>query len=591
LKQDDYTPEQQRFIENPDARSVLLAPPGSGKTHTLMGRIKWLEQNDPAPLVALTFTNRAARELEQRIAADPDLARYKDQIWAGTFHSYCIEAMRRFPSLRDTYGLEPDFAVAPRPEGRTEADIMACTLGHQLKQLAHDMGHKETLSKVAKRLEWDADFETIWTHRLVSQNIVDYEFVMRSAPEILRRPDCAYRPAHIVVDEIQDVGHQERLTIEAFATFAKTISTVGDPDQSIYGFRGAAPVWCESGLKNQGFDYYRLSMNFRSGDAIIETLNRIFPGKCQAVDRPATVRVVKHLNEAAEAQWIADDIIDRIAKGQRPGGIAVIARRHARYATVARVLAERGIPVESPNDTIRAAREKPVADTLAVLRALARPDVGPTLLHAALVLGAPESMVNDLRLKALERRTSVLALVRDECSGISPWQELLALIEAPAGLDQARAMLERAINLVHDQTGAWFSEDGRDAIDRYWIAWAKNGDKSAGLAGFVVFVDTCRPQDLIEDAADAVVCGSIHGVKGLEYDVVYLIGLEKGETPKELRDSNAREELRIFYVGASRARHCLILCKVLEKERFAGSGRPVPVEPSPYLELVGVVDR
>ncbi len=585
------TLEQQRFVENTSARSVLLAPPGSGKTHTLKGRMKWLFEHDPAPLVALTFTNRAARELEQRIAADVDLAPYKAQIWAGTFHSYCIEAMRRFPGLQEIYGLEPDFAVAPRPGGRTEDEILAHTLGHQIKQLAHDLGYKETLSKVAKRLEWDADFEAIWTHRLVSQNIVDYEFVMRSAPEILRRSDCTYRPAHIVVDEIQDVGHQERLTIEAFATFARTISTVGDPDQSIYGFRGAAPLWCESGLKNQGFDYYRLSMNFRSGNAIIETLNRIFPGKCQAVDRPATVRIVEHLNEVQEAQWIADDIVGRLAAGTCPGNIAVIARRHARYATVARVLQERGIPVESPNDTIRAARERPVADTLAVLRALARPDVGPTLLHATLVLGAPETAVNEIRLKALERRATVLALVRGECSGISPWQELLALVEAPESLDQVCGSIDRAIGLVHDRTGAWFSEAGRDAIDRYWSAWAKNGDTGEGLGGFVVFVDTCRPQDLIEDAADAVVCGSIHGVKGLEYDVVYLIGLEKGETPKELRDSNAREELRIFYVGASRARHCLVLCRVCEKERYAGSGRPVPVEPSPYLGLVGVTDR
>ncbi len=591
-----YTEEQQRFVENASARSVLIAPPGSGKTHTLKGRIKWLFEHDPALLVALTFSNRAARELEQRIAEDDALAPYMDRIWAGTFHAYCIETLRRFKLLPKVYGLEPDFAVAPRPDGKTERDILSCTLGHQLKQLGADLGYKDSVPKLAKRLEWDRDFETMWTHRLIAQNVVDYEFVMRAASQILRRPDCEYRPSHIVVDEIQDVGHQERMTIEAFATFAKTISAVGDPDQSIYSFRGAVPIWCESSLKSQGFDYYQLSINFRSGNGIIDLLNRIFPGKCQAVERVGTVQMIECANEGTEADWISTDIVDRIAAGQELGGIAVIARRHGRYATVARVLVEKGIPVESPNETITMAREKPFADTLAVLRALSRPD-GPLLLHAATSLGAPEEEVNELRLRSMEQRISMIRLLPVlSCATRSPWRDLLALMDGPVppeGADRVQESIEKAKALVSGQTGARFSEPLRTAMSRYWIAWLKSvrgmQRETVTLASLVHFIDTCKPQDFME-GADAVVCSSIHGVKGLEYDVVYLLGLEKNEMPKELGISNAREELRIFYVGASRARHALVLCRVREKEKFPG-GYPVPVEPSPYMELVGTLDE
>ncbi len=414
------TAEQAAFVESTEPRTVLLAGPGTGKTHTLNYRIDWLlQEHGLSPIAVLTFTNRAARELKNRVAQNRSITPgIRDLVYIGTFHAYCISVMRHHRDLRYEHGLTNEFVASPRPGGKDEEAIMGHPLAMPLRQLVTRMGMKERLTKAVQRLDEDPEFERIWHEMLVSMDMADYELVMKITQSIfLNHPERI--PNHIVVDEGQDVGAGVRWIVERVAPYVKTISVVGDDWQSIYSFLGGYRGWIVHDLKSQGYKYHYLTENFRCGSRILDMLNRLMDGA--ETTRPGAVakrdlegavhfRCSETLEE--ESNRLIESVKEQIAGGVAPSKIAVLARTHFRYKVAREALKKAGIAVQAPDEIYEAMKTPAFATIVTVLRWIQNPENDSLFEQAALRLNAFTRDLTVMRAQAAKTGASLFRCMR-----------------------------------------------------------------------------------------------------------------------------------------------------------------------------------
>ncbi len=599
------TIEQAAFVESTEPRTVLLAGPGTGKTHTLSYRINWLlQEHGLSPIAVLTFTNRAARELRSRIAQSRSVItpEFRDLVYVGTFHAYCISVMRHYPDLRFEYGLSNEFVASPRPGGKDEEAIMGHPLGMPLRQLVTRMGTKETLTKAAQRLNEDPEFERIWHQNLVSMDMADYELVMKVTQSIfLDHPERI--PSHIILDEGQDVGAGVRWIVERIAPHVKTISVVGDDWQSIYSFLGGYRGWIVHDLKNQGYKYRYLTENFRCGSRILDTLNRLMEG----ADKTRPEAIAKRDLEGRvsfccsdtleqESERLVENIRDQLDRGAVRSKIAVLARTHSRYRVAREALKRAGIPVQAPDEMYEAMETPVFATIVSVLRWIQSPENDHLFEQAALRLGAEPGQLTLLRSDKAFKATG--SLFRAVLASATEWHEkrpfkfllgfrkgfenggLYWLLGGISGLAESQWIRDQFLRLF--DTYRLYSSEDWEAMDR---------DR---ISEFLQFLNDCRTQDLLtatgEDAGVTVT--TVHSAKGLEFTHVHFLGFEEGEMPKGRADSELEEECRVCFVGMSRASHELTLYRVRNKPKYPGAPFSEPVAASPFwIQVNGGIDR
>ena len=531
--------EQRLAAETVDGPLLIVAGPGSGKTRTLTHRLAHLVSGhgaEPAGCLAVTFTRRAADELRSRLRAL--LPEAWTRVPVHTFHSLGLAMLREHWNAA---GLQRGFRVAPEAERlRLLRDALGVSERQARARLTAISRAKRTGAAADEKLApaWNA-----YAREMEARNWCDFEdLVIRAADALEADPAVRdltqQRYPHVCIDEYQDVDEQQVRLIRLLAPPGGNICAIGDPDQAIYGFRGADPsFFARFSDDYPGARVVRLGRNYRSGANIVTLSSQVIGPSTTAGssipvldDAPDRVTLHEAPSEKAEAEFIVQSLeealgghsffsIDsgRTAEGKEHdlsfSDFAVLYRTEAQAAPVAEALQRSGMPFQRRSH-----------DPL-----LAHPGV------AALV-------------EALERSHGAGTV----------GQRLEA-----AGRDGERQAeeLQEAVELLKPLADAC-----GDDLERFLSELA-----------LATQVDTWDPR------ADRISLLTLHAAKGLEFPVVFIVGCEDGLLPLGwggAAPENPDEERRLFYVGVTRARTRLYLCRA-RKRRWRGTVRDMA--PSPYL--------
>ena len=571
------------------ARAVCVtAGPGTGKTHTLAARIVWLIQErgtKPGEITAVTFTNRAAGELRARLEALLGGRRAAHGITVGTFHSICLGILSKRSQGVRLAGPYETLAAAE------EVISVQRGTGSARKLL-------EGVSRWKNGLETDVPEKLCQDYcaRLAALGLLDYDDLLLEVLELWRekKPTVGLERSlrHLLVDEFQDCDELQYELIRAWSQKGESLFAIGDPDQSIYGFRGASPT-CFARLEEDfpDLERVRLVQNYRSTPEILGAALPVIdrnPGPARVLvpqgASGAPVRLLEAESDLSEAIFVAKEVARQVGgvdmlEAQREGrtvdrargfqDFGVLCRTRRQLDILERCLSRDGIPcVVAGRDDFLADRK--VRGGLCFLRNLLEPEDG-LALQSALTLGW--DCPTDLSQAAVEAWS---------CTAGTAEERIRYLL----GLYPQVPYLERWGDLASELLPSL----RRERPDRLLGRWADAQDCAEEepvqrLLHMAVFYPTLqellknltigREGDLLRSAgldyaAGAVSLMTLHASKGLEFPVVFLCGVKAGTLPleSERRPADEEEERRLFYVGMTRAREELLLLTRKEESRF-----------------------
>ena len=624
----DLNPEQRAAVEHGDGAVLVIAGAGSGKTRVLTARIAHLIAQGVAPesVLAFTFTNRAAREMRERIAGA--VGAVAARLWVGTFHSTGVRILRREAGAGRIEGLPASFVIYDREDQLAVVEEVLQGLGlpegalkpgealHRISDAKNQLVSVEEFERVAVSPH-EARVAACYAgyqQALRAQGALDFDDLIVEVVRLLgSRPDVAERYRrrfrHVLVDEYQDTNHAQFRFAQALSAGHGNVFAVGDDDQSIYGWRGADlsnVLEFESAFP--GTTLLRLEQNYRStanilraANAVIEN-NRERKGKRLWCDRGdgARLRFVLAADEQDEARRISGFLRERLRAGGRLDGAAVLYRTNAQARALETELRQQGMRYEIVGGVSFYARRE-VKDLLAYLRLALNPadrvafwrvwntprrglgDVLRTRLEAR----DPDRPLDALRGLAAEGVLRGGARSGAE-SFIGLMDELRArLAEPPAEL--LRLVLERTEYLRSlEEAGEGDATDRRANVEELVAAaqaFARSSEdapsegvpsEAAGsVAGFLAESALITDADRLEEGADRVLLLTAHNAKGLEFPAVVVAGLEEGLFPHASALEETREleeERRLFYVALTRARDEVLLTAAAYRRRMAAGG-------------------
>jgi len=613
----DLNPAQREATSAPAGPLLILAGAGSGKTRVLTRRIAWLIRRQGVPaqrILAVTFTNRAAGEMRERV--ESLLGQSVRGLWIGTFHAICLRWLKRHapaagygPQLsvcdaEDQLSLlrrllkEEGFDHSPRRARELQAIISRAKnrsqTAEQFQEAARSpaqmlAGRLYRAYQDALRRQSAADFDDLLleTHRLFSGH-----------PEIADA--YARQFEHVLVDEYQDTNHVQFLLVERLARVHGNILVVGDDDQSIYGWRGAEVRNILDFREHfpQATIFY-LEQNYRSTRPILEFANAAIAVNAGRYAKQLwTERPGGGLPEfflAADEDEEAEEVAARAVAARERGGrryrdLAVFYRTHAQSRALEDAFLRRGIPYVIVGGIYFYARRE-VKDLLSYLRVLVNPRDETSLRRA---LTVPRRGIGERTLEALlaeirEQDADALEWIRARAPEGVPARARAALAAFGEMMAALRARLaeppERILSEVVAATGyrEYLREQGGDWEER--LANVEELLESArlftsrdegGVAEYLDQVSLMTSGDALDARADAVTLMTAHNAKGLEFPQVFVTGLEEGLFPhaSALEDrEELEEERRLFYVACTRAKDELTLSASQIRRRFSsGAG-------------------
>ncbi|OQX19941.1 MAG: hypothetical protein BWK76_02915 [Desulfobulbaceae bacterium A2] len=602
-------PRQTAVVASPARRLLVQAGPGTGKTHTLVQRLRRVLAESPGPCTVITFTNRAADELRRRLG---DVAAAAEtRLFIGTFHGYCLHWLRRFQPLQVAGPeLRRWFLLRLRPELSTTA---LAALSQRLSQKFAAVGSGTVLH--AAEVEDDSAFAA-YGAALAAEGLIDLDDIIPRLLALLQDAGAAARVIRqgtglLAVDEFQDVNAVQYALVRSLAE-TSPLFAIGDPDQAIYSFRGADPAFFYRCIEELGPELHALTCNYRCGRSIMaaaaELLDR--QGTDPALTRPRAAednppgQVLRHRagDGRAEAEFVVETIetlmggtshrrIERLAKGaaQSPEGerafrdFAVLYRMGWQGEAVAERLSRAGLPYQMVDVTpfFLTGQARLLHE---YLQAAARP--GDFFRYVSLLAG--EAKLTPAGLRRLE-----LALPR---SGQDFFAAAAETGTAIAGLEQGLACLAQRLcrlcetsrtaglaGALTELAGELHLDSGREEVRRLLELAVACGQ---GLTDFAEHLARTADSVVYDQQAEAVTLSTLHAAKGLEFPVVFILGLEEGILP-HLRESSAEEagqriaeERRLLYVGMTRAESCLYLLDAVRRLRH---GRWQNQSPSRFL--------
>ena len=629
----DLNPEQYRAATHGDGPMLILAGAGTGKTRVLTARIAWLVAQgvDPASILAVTFTNKAAKEMRERVAGSVNSEQAK-LITLSTFHALCVRMLRKHAHL---LGYKENFSIFDESDQMGLMKKLAARIHDKENPLDPNLA-RNVISK-AKNFGIGEPDETgtalgslfsKYQNELRSLNAMDFDDLLLKARELLRdhpeaRADLRSRYRHILVDEFQDTNKLQLELVSLLAADERpNICVVGDDDQSIYGWRGAeAANLLEFERHFPGPEVIKLEQNYRSTDVILSVANRLIKNNSRRRGKNLwsdskegePVRILSAADDKTEAEFIADEIqaTGPLSSKARPWtDFAILYRMNAQSRQFEEVLRERRIPYRVVGGKSFFDRRE-VKDVVAYLRALLNPDDDNALLR---VLANPPRGIG----------AATLQLATE--AGAKNGKGLLAILNDPEHLDVSSSRTRGAIQRFTEDWGAYriqLQTPGADAAailrsileECGYFEDLKKSCKTDeesdnrqenvrellnALAGYCQrhpkegprgFLDGLMlEQEKEEEKAeerDGVTLITLHAAKGLEFSQVWLVGAEDGLLPHERSKSEGtvEEERRLLYVGITRARHRLTITHCSTRRKF---GSVMSCTPSPFLlELAG----
>jgi DNA helicase-2/ATP-dependent DNA helicase PcrA len=619
-------PAQREAVLHVDGPLLVVAGAGSGKTRVLTHRVAHLIRAHgvkPNEILAITFTNKAATEMRERL--ERILGRTARSIWILTFHAACGRMLRR---EAERLGYRSSFTIYDQADQVRVVKACLEELGKDPKrftprgihaQISNAKNQLVSPEEYASRVAsfWDqtvAEVYEAYQRRLFASNAVDFDDmlmltvdVLERFPEALERWQSAFH--HVLVDEYQDTNHAQYRLLQLLAAKHRNVFAVGDPDQSIYAFRGAD-------IRNildfeqdfGGADTIALEQNYRSTNAILEAANAVIdnnrdrkPKRLWSELGPGDpVEVVEVEDEHAEARFVAAEIARLVELGHSASEIAVFYRTNAQSRVLEDVLVRQGIPYQVIGGP-RFYERAEIKDAVAYLSLLNNPDDAVALMRIA---NRPRRGIGDTSVQRLVAHATAL--------GISLWDATADPEAAGVATASARAIrgfrtiveslmsaaqeleVDELVERVLERSGtieAYEAERTIEARGRLenlseLVGSAQEYRARAdepSLSGFLEEVQLQSDQDTLAEDTAQVTLMTIHNAKGLEYRVVFLIGMEEGIFPhsRSIEDNDVEEERRLAYVGMTRAMERLSLTHATARSLY---GRREYNLPSRFLD-------
>ncbi len=642
---------------------LILAGAGSGKTTVLINRIvnmlkfgnaynssapyateediaeleKCIEYNSPAPLwmgvdivrpweiLAITFTNKAARELKERL--DSAVGADGGDVWAATFHSTCSRILRRHA---DRIGFSNNFTIyATDDQRRLMKDIMKSLdidekiLGHRaiLNEISHakdslispdeyaatasaDIRHKMISDAYRKYQSILSDYDAMDFDDLICNTVK----LFNECPDVLDYYQNRFK--YIMIDEYQDTNHAQYMFAKLLAQKNGNICVVGDDDQSIYRFRGATIENILSFEKQySNSKVIRLEQNYRSTQIILDAANSVIKnnrgrkGKNLWTEQAGGDKITLYnsINEQSEARFIVDTIEENIKNGAKPSDHAILYRMNAQSNAMENVLMRSGISYRVVGG-MKFFDRKEIRDVIAYLNVVNNPSDGVALRR---IVNEPKRGIGDTtvaNIAAIAEQTGEKMLEimsrADEFAVLSRVATKLKSFSVMISdfIDNADKMeLHELLEYILDKSGymAALTASGDDAQDRVdnvnefssnIVQFENENPENATLSGFLEEIALVTDLDNEEVETDRVLLMTMHTAKGLEFPYVFIAGMEEGIFPGNQSiygtEDDIEEERRLAYVGITRAKKKLYLSNANSRMLF---GRTERSRPSRFL--------
>ncbi|MBQ1283932.1 MAG: UvrD-helicase domain-containing protein [Clostridia bacterium] len=572
----------------------------------------------PWNILAITFTNKAARELKERL--DKAVGEVGNDIWAATFHSTCARILRRYA---EKIGFSSKFTIYDANDQRKLMKEIQKQLNIDEKFLAH----RSILNEISRakdsmispdeymagsgsdvRKTMIARAYEAYQNALLNNDAMDFDDLIYNTIRLLENNEDVLeywqnKFKFVMIDEYQDTNYAQYVLAKMLAGKYKNICVVGDDDQSIYRFRGAT-IENILNFENQykGCKTIRLEQNYRSTSIILDAANSVIAnnrnrkGKHLWTDKNGGEKIVVYSakNEQDEARFVAESILDNMNKGYKESDFAVIYRMNAQSNAVENVFARSGIRYRVYGG-LKFFDRKEIKDVLSYLNLINNPKDNIALMR---IINEPKrsigattvSKVNEL---SLQTGSNMLEIMRYANHYESLKSSASKLMQFTAMIDELSVYADEAelhdlFEKVLEDTGYMaalksLGEEGADRIENVNellsnIVNYERENENASLSGFLEEISLITDMDREEeDDNQRVSLMTMHTAKGLEYPVVYIIGVEEGIFPGNQSiyagESEIEEERRLAYVGITRAKERLFISNAYQRMLFGRTER------------------
>jgi DNA helicase-2/ATP-dependent DNA helicase PcrA len=617
----DLNPAQREAVLHTEGPVLVVAGAGSGKTRVLTRRIGHLVGAvgvKPPEILAITFTNKAAGEMRERVqdlVGPPARA-----AWVMTFHSACGRILRReaqrlgYRSNFTIYDQADQIRLVKRCLEELERDPKRFTprgIHSQISNAKNTLvGPDDYAERVASFYDQTvAEVYDLYQKRLFASNAVDFDDMLFLTVDVLERfPEARekWQEAfhYILVDEYQDTNHAQYRLLQLLADNHHNVFAVGDPDQSIYGFRGAdIRNVLEFEHDFPGAYTIALEQNYRSTQHILDAANGVISHNRERKEKNLwselgdgdPVRVIEVEDEHAEARYVAAEIALLVEEGFNGSDVAVFYRTNAQSRVLEDVLVRQGIAYQVIGGP-RFYERAEIKDLVAYLQVLDNPYDAVSLLRIA---NRPRRGIGDTSLARLQtwadqREISLWEATAEAGNagvGAAPQKALRAFRGTIESLMSAAQELEvpELIDEVLRRSGYMESLEAERTIEaqgrmenlqelvsvaREW----REQTQDATLSAFLQEVSLYSDQDEIRGDGSLVTLMTLHNAKGLEFRAVYLIGMEEGIFPhsRSIEEQGIEEERRLCYVGMTRAQERLTLLHASSRMLYGGRNHNLP---------------
>lgn len=610
-------PRQVEAATHVEGPLLILAGAGSGKTTVLTRRVAYIIASgwEPWSILAITFTNKAANELKTRIAAL--LGEQGEGVWAMTFHSFCARVLRaEFPGI----GRSGRFSIA---DDSDQLKVMkACLKELNLSEKQYPprgilhaisnakdelMGPDEYAARASTFYETKvAQAYSLYKRKLLDMDALDFDdllmetvLLFRGNPRILKKYQERFQ--HILVDEYQDTNRAQYELTKLLAASHRRIAVVGDDDQSIYTFRGADI----RNILDFERDYpeckvVKLEQNYRSTQVILDGAFNVVKHNLERKDKrlwtskkgglPITVYAGQSAED--EARFVVSEIERLVGEGLPLSSCAILYRTHAQSRSFEEAFINAGVPY-TVLAGFRFYERKHIRDAVSYLRLLAYPKDRLSLERVA---NEPPRGLGPAAIEKIVRyaQEQDVGLVDAMCSaesikGLARPQKKGALELGTALMEMRRAASSLPLGqLLHDtlektgylealrNEGTSESQSRLEDLSELMGSLRQYDEMENPLYSFLENCSLASDQDSYDEKKESCVMGTLHSAKGLEFEAVFLVGLEEGLLPHSralLDERQLEEERRLMYVGMTRAKLRLYLTFAFARNGYLGPTR------------------
>jgi DNA helicase-2/ATP-dependent DNA helicase PcrA len=617
----DLNPTQREAVLQTEGPVLVVAGAGSGKTRVLTRRVAHLISATgarPNEILAITFTNKAAGEMRSRL--QELLGHVARAIWILTFHAACGRILRREAGR---LGYKSNFTIYDQADQiRLTKDCLEALERDPKRFVPRGIHAQISTAKnqlvgpdeYGRRVQsfYDqtvADVYGVYQRRLHESNAVDFDDLLMLTVEVLERfPEArerwqkAFR--YVLVDDYQDTNHAQYRLLQLLAGERRNVCAVGDPDQSIYAFRGAdIRNILEFERDFPGTKLIALEQNYRSTNTVLRAANAVIAHNRERKEKNLfsdlgdgpPVRALEVEDEHAEARFVAAEVAQVIDEGWSGKEIAVFYRTNAQSRVLEDVLVRQGIPYQVIGGP-RFYERAEIKDAVAYLQVIDNPDDAVSLIRIANRprRGIGDASVARLRAWAEAHGNSLFAALAHpvpaglgpaQARAVSQLQTLLLSLQSAAQELSVHELVDRVLQQSGylETLGAERTIEARGRVENLQelVGVAQEYEEQAqepSLSGFLQEISLYSDQDALREQESLVTLMTLHNAKGLEFGAVFLIGMEEGIFPhsRSIEEQGVEEERRLAYVGMTRAKERLTLTHAATRTLFGTRAHNLP---------------